>query len=486
MDQFSVLGGVAIPSDLGKAAGIEPFPPTPTTGGPTFTNFPNVSPPTQDLMASGWSIGLPPIEVVLDLTDIYFRTMGLHLPFLHRPRFVYSIHHPASLHSGPSLSLIYAVIAVAALYHDDPQIRSRSSAWYDRSREKVAEAIDGSLGANGIAKGTLTVETVQAICILTSIDMGRNDHQRAFIGIGSAMRACVMLGLHRMDEDRIASIEGTLRETRLRPPALHRLPDDPLLLEECRRTMCAVFALDRCQSACLGWPNSIHEGDMRILLPCSDQRFGAGTCLIDGQDNPLWWPVNESQRQRELQMSPISSFAWLCRALWLGGRIQRQTYRPLGNPWPGPLHAPARDAPLNDVERVLETDQVLHEIRSQVTSLASKNAQKGVDVPLVMVLVILNCLSINLHHLRVTTLLSVLPFDPSRQIMLGSGEYSLQQCLEACRALLEVSFINLSCFVCSFLFLQIVTQISAYENVHTALHQSRVGIYSTFLPCTFS
>jgi hypothetical protein len=46
-----------------------------------------------------------------------------------------------------------------------------------------------------------------------------------------------MLGLHRMDEDRLSERCGTSGDKRLRPPALHELPIDGVLLEECRRTM---------------------------------------------------------------------------------------------------------------------------------------------------------------------------------------------------------------------------------------------------------
>lgn len=69
------------------------------------------------------------------------------------------------------------------------------------------------------------------------VEMSASDHQRAFLSIGQAVRIAAMLGLHRMDEDRIANICGATSDRRLRPPALHSLPDDPVLLEECRRTM---------------------------------------------------------------------------------------------------------------------------------------------------------------------------------------------------------------------------------------------------------
>lgn len=76
------------------------------------------------------------------------------------------------------------------------------------------------------------------------IEMGKSDHQRAFLSLGQAVRVAAMLGLHRMDEDRIAERTGVRTERRLRPPALHPLPSEPILLEECRRTMCAIHIIN--------------------------------------------------------------------------------------------------------------------------------------------------------------------------------------------------------------------------------------------------
>jgi len=78
---------------------------------------------------------------------------------------------------------------------------------------------------------------VQALALLALLEMGQSDHQRAFLSIGQSVRIAAMLGLHRMDEDRLSERCGTSGDKRLRPPALHELPIDGVLLEECRRTM---------------------------------------------------------------------------------------------------------------------------------------------------------------------------------------------------------------------------------------------------------
>lgn len=159
------------------------------------------------------------------------------------------------------------------------------------------------------------------------IEMGRSDHQRAFLSLGQALRVAVMLGLHRMDEDRIADRLGLVTQRRLRPPALHPLPSDPLLLEECRRTACALVCLDRLEGGCVGWPTAIAEADIRLLLPCSDELYEQGTCSSDA--NPLWWPVAPSTIEDE-DGPVVSPFGWFCRVCLLGGRICFESYRPAG------------------------------------------------------------------------------------------------------------------------------------------------------------
>jgi hypothetical protein len=119
------------------------------------------------------------------------------------------MNHPNSLASAPSLSLIYAVLAIAAPYHDNPAIRGQAQHFYTQAREQVETAINlGVQAKTGKTIASLTVETVQALVLLTMIETGKSDHQRAFLSIGQAVRVSAMLGLARMDEDRLEALTG--------------------------------------------------------------------------------------------------------------------------------------------------------------------------------------------------------------------------------------------------------------------------------------
>ena len=390
------------------------------------------APPYDAALTPIYGYDLPPLEIMLDLADIYFSTLHLHLPFLHRRRFLYTVHNSASLAAAPSQSLVFAVLAIAAAYHDNPTIRAQSVHWYAKARERVDFAISANvhpLSGNRVA--TLTVEMVQALCLLALIEMGQSDHQRAFLSLGQAVRIAAMLGLTRMDEDRVADRTGQMAEKRLRPPALHPLPDDAVLLEECRRTMCTVYVLDRFESATVGWPAAIAETDVRVLLPCPDDQFENGRCERDGRNNPLWWPsdgagtdpaqgwegiraefeAEEQQHQqgggndsyatinkngtdpaRRPHLPAVSTFAWLCRVVWLGSRIQCETYRASGPPPGGPWNRHVEMDPLGSPVESVEMDRVIEYIRSKLSDSVMREARLGgaIDGPKIMALLTLN------------------------------------------------------------------------------------------------
>ncbi|GAA6021557.1 hypothetical protein JCM11491_000254 [Sporobolomyces phaffii] len=425
-----------------------------------------------DVISTIWSAAeLPEIDLMVELANMYFSTIHQHLPFLHRPRFLYTLRHPASLTSPPSLSLIFAVLAIAAAYHDSPQIRACQTRWYNAAREKVEVAIQAGVRPAGGRIASLTVEMVQALALLALLEMGQSDHQRAFLSIGQAVRIAAMLGLHRMDEDRLSQRCGTSGDKRLRPPALHELPTDGVLLEECRRTMCAVFVIDRFEQGCVGWPSAIAEPDLRILLPCDEVLYENGIC--SSEDNPMWWPTEGLEAEDAETTKPgnerkkVGTFAWLCRAVWVGGRVQLETYRPSGPPAGGPWNKNVAADPLFTTSDMLEMDKLLDFVRSKLGQLAAMKASqhKGVDGPVIMTLLLVNCLFVNLHHLRASTGLQQLPFDPTAPIFIGTAEYSLQRCWEAIHSLHEI-----------------VSQLAGYENSRTSLHRSRINTFTSFVP----
>lgn len=126
-------------------------------------------PPCRAVSLSAASLGQSEPDTHSYRTDLFFITIYLHFPLLHRSRYLYSLHHPASILSAPSLALVFAVLAIAAPYHDNPNVRERGEWWYTAARDKIEVSIAASVSANG-ERATLSVEMVQ---VRSSLHMGR-------------------------------------------------------------------------------------------------------------------------------------------------------------------------------------------------------------------------------------------------------------------------------------------------------------------------
>lgn len=111
----------------------------------------------------------------------------------------------------------------------------------------------------------------------------------------------------------------------------------------------------------------------------------------------------------------VGTFAWLCRAAWVGGRVQLETYRPSGEclsqilyfrrveltmnvvlpegpPAGGPWNKNVAADPLFSTSDMLEMDKLLDFVRSKLGQLAAMKASqhKGVDGPVIMTLLVVN------------------------------------------------------------------------------------------------
>ncbi|KAI5480001.1 binuclear zinc transcription factor [Pseudohyphozyma bogoriensis] len=348
------------------------------------------------------------------------------LPPIHHPH-----QYPSHQYAGPQTPAHTSQELIGVWGGDLPDIEltvELAKWWYERAKLRVEAVINAGINENGQSRANLTVEIVQALCLLLQMEMGASEHQKAFMTMGSAARVSEMLGLHRMDEDRIA---------------------------------CTVLALDRFESGCNGWPLAISEADVRLLLPCEDALYESGKC--EAEDCPLWWPILPTTLETE--DVKLGSFAWLCRSFWLGGRIQQENYRPSGLLADGPFRTQELVSPMQNMDKFLAMDRDLHIIRAKLNALATTDAGRSFSAPTIMNLILINCLFINLHHLRVSHGLTRFPFNPSAPVSIGTPEYSMQRCLEGASSLAEI-----------------LSQLAMYENARTSPHQSRVNTFTTFSP----
>lgn len=167
----------------------------------------------------------------------------------------------------------------------------------------------------------------------------------------------------------------------------------------------------------------------------------------------------------------------------VGSLIRRRLFP--GSPFDGPFGSENISSQMDDVSKVLEMDHQLDVVRHRLNDLATVRPGKaGVNAPILQSLILLNCLFVNLHHLRVALGLSSLPFNPTAPIVPGSPEYSMQRCLEGIHSTYEARWPqHVELHNTYPLPSQIVAQLATYENMRTSPYLSRVTTFTTFLPC---
>jgi hypothetical protein len=98
-----------------------------------------------------------------------------------------------SYRTRPAYALVYAIFAISAPYHVDYKIRARASHWYSKARKFMEGGSEDTLNGFGreSERRLMTVEMVQAGCLLTLVETGNGDHQVRHIMwvIGGTARA---------------------------------------------------------------------------------------------------------------------------------------------------------------------------------------------------------------------------------------------------------------------------------------------------------
>jgi len=202
----------------------------------------------------------PPRETLLELVDIFFDRFYTFLPIFHRRELASMAAAPAA---APPL-LLYAVLAVTAGNHPDPQVRAFGTSWYEEAKD-----LYGSTPYQ--PEEPLRTLQAAACIILQALMVG--EHSTAWLVLGRAWRQAVALGFHRLDSDE--------------PPRLPNVTQPLTLgwreLEQARRTIWALFMFDRGMCFPVGLAHAVDERQLRVTLPMSEDGFQARdlVCVSD-------------------------------------------------------------------------------------------------------------------------------------------------------------------------------------------------------------
>ncbi|KAK0241803.1 fungal-specific transcription factor domain-containing protein [Armillaria nabsnona] len=190
----------------------------------------------------------PDDDLTISLVDIYFNTINIILPMLHRPTFDKNIAEGLHLRDHNFGAALLLVLAIASRYSDDPRVFSDpnaklSSGWKFFEQVRIVK--------NAIYESPSLYE-LQYYAMGVIYSLGTSVPQFGWTMVGIGMRFAVEIGLHRR-----------------KPEGYQPTVEDELK----KRAFWALITLDRLISLFLGRPSIIRDEDFDLENPveCDDE-----------------------------------------------------------------------------------------------------------------------------------------------------------------------------------------------------------------------
>ncbi|WYZ36518.1 hypothetical protein EsH8_II_000024 [Colletotrichum jinshuiense] len=186
------------------------------------------------------------------LHTCYFESVYFSFPFLNRDRFVAE----SAGGGGPAVSALVYSVALAGCTHS-PKYLSKQSSCYNLARNYAERCErDGNLN---------DINFLQALLFIGRFEAMDRKLEKSWLTLGRAAMLCRLLKLVQMDH--FDDIDGT-PDTGHRDESCLDPSDDPVLLEERRRTFWGLYILQSYLKTRTGWPCQLGDvKDFRINLP---------------------------------------------------------------------------------------------------------------------------------------------------------------------------------------------------------------------------
>lgn len=201
---------------------------------------------------------LPEPGLMTELFELFFARVHPLLPCLYQKRVMSEIEPGGTLAKGCSLT--YSILAIAAHLHPSSSVKAMSGQWNTLAKQQFNAAVCG---------GAFSVSHVQA-GVYTALRMyGTSQMSELWVFLSAVWRMCVPLGLHQLDANIVGGPRGFLPH-----------PRSEQELEERRRTMWAVYLIDRLVTYSVGWSMNINDRDFCVNFPASEQEFQSGSIEV--------------------------------------------------------------------------------------------------------------------------------------------------------------------------------------------------------------
>lgn len=190
---------------------------------------------------------LPGHTQLQSIVAAYFDNIHPWIPLIHQARFLTIFSEPSKY--GASTVILHAMVIAAAKFVSDLDVDSVELL---RARRNLVLCM---------AMDNMSLQNLQALCMLVWDDIGRGNAAKAWSIIGSLSRTVEYLQLTQ--EQRLGEVHPLCQPYTILP-----FTDDWTVIEERRRVFWNIFLLDRLCSVTMGWSSSLTSSDVRRRLPC--------------------------------------------------------------------------------------------------------------------------------------------------------------------------------------------------------------------------
>ncbi|OTA99701.1 hypothetical protein M426DRAFT_268911 [Hypoxylon sp. CI-4A] len=188
-----------------------------------------------------------------ELIQLYFDRVHPIIPILNKPKTFKWLNNGNSM-TDPQQCLQYAILTSATAFSN--QFTGFQDTMYGKTRFMLDQ-----LDLNGNDSTICYIEHVQAWILITFYEFAKTNYRRGWLSAGRVFRLVQLLRLYDLDSPK---------------PLGSDCQDDPISLEERRRTFWVAYCLDRLISVSEGAPMTLSEEVVYTRLPCLDTEFQRG------------------------------------------------------------------------------------------------------------------------------------------------------------------------------------------------------------------
>ncbi|KAH8732982.1 fungal-specific transcription factor domain-containing protein [Phaeosphaeriaceae sp. PMI808] len=243
---------------------------------------------------------LPPLQMLLELVDIFFDKVDHMFPIFHRTSFRLQVYN--GLLQSQSPLILYAICCVTARHHPDISVKQRQRVWYEQAKFSY------ELTKRDPYPG---LRTIQAALLLIFHAFTVGDFSSSYLFLGKAWGQAVALNMNRMDVKQQMTLAHGEERTAVQK-------------EEYRRTLWLLFIMDRNYSWPASWPITISEFQFKVDIPVPGSLFQAMDPEVENSSyenmsftRDLGHLISSATRGKE----DLNIFHYICVAHVLLGRV---------------------------------------------------------------------------------------------------------------------------------------------------------------------